>query len=125
MSDRKTNGIFQELFRGGKERWLQGTAKCLNVYLEADEIKERQQETSRLRVSITTGVIQVIMKAKHIVVICGSLLLSTSFILAYSLPQVLEYLSKLAFQSQTSDHPLFRSIKHNNLHKTIYVQQSP
>ena len=49
-------------------------------------------------------VIQAIMKAKRIVVICGPLPFSISLILSYSLPQVLEYLSKLAFQ--TSDRPM-------------------
>ena len=46
------------------------------------------------------SVILEIMKAKCIVVICGPLLFSISFILAYYLPQ-LDYLSGLAFQ--TSD----------------------
>ena len=52
-------------------------------------------------------IIQKIMKAKcidGIVIICGPLLFSILFILAYSLLQVLEYLFKLAFQ--TSDHPM-------------------
>ena len=48
------------------------------------------------------------MKAKRIVVICGPLFFSISSIsLAYSLPQVLEYQSRLAFQ--TFDRPMVSS----------------
>jgi hypothetical protein len=53
-------------------------------------------------------VIQAIMKAKRIVVICGSLMCVLSYPLAYLFCyKVLEYLCKLAFQ--TSDPPMVSS----------------
>ena len=61
-------------------------------------VMHQQHHSSLNSASHLARIILEIMKAKCIVVICGPLLCSISFILAYSLPQM-DYLSGLAFQT--------------------------